>query len=493
MKFKDMKIKTKMFSLLIGVSLLSMTGMNIVTTHLIEGGMIKIARPFIQLYGQMAAIAIVGGLELDDPREVETAMSNFTGGGLFSYIRVLDQANNELYYYRASRLKDIREEERKYLGGEGDEMIQVVPVESEGTKIGTISLGISFGALGQSMGMVHMVTIVLSLVMSAMFVGITFFMGRIIIKPLEKIIKISQEITEGNLTQEISIERNDEIGLLGKAFSKMMKELRLLMSRVKNSSEQIAQASESLCASSQEMSSSSDETERQVQAASQTSDHTNQNVQSVATAAEQMSATINEISKNIQDESKITKHAVRLAESTNARMSKLDQSSKEIGEVIKVITSIAQQTNLLALNATIEAARAGEAGKGFAVVANEVKELAKETSDATEEIRDKISAIQSDTQGAISAIAEISKVVGQISEISTTIAGAIEEQAVTTTEITRNISEAAEGTHQVVQNYAEITSASKTTAEGTGSIFTASQNLSRMGTELKALVEKYRY
>jgi methyl-accepting chemotaxis protein len=120
--------------------------------------------------------------------------------------------------------------------------------------------------------------------------------------------------------------------------------------------------------------------------------------------------------------------------------------------VIKVITSIAQQTNLLALNATIEAARAGEAGKGFAVVANEVKELAKETAKATEDISRKIEAIQADTQGAVEAIARISGIINQISDIQNTIASAVEEQSATTNEIGRNISEASKGSTEIAQN-----------------------------------------
>ncbi|MFN8192797.1 MAG: methyl-accepting chemotaxis protein [Nocardioidaceae bacterium] len=115
-------------------------------------------------------------------------------------------------------------------------------------------------------------------------------------------------------------------------------------------------------------------------------------------------------------------------------MAELGNSSAEIGNVIKVINSIAEQTNLLALNATIEAARAGEAGKGFAVVANEVKELAQETAKATEDIGHRISAIQSDTENAVTAITEISAIIAQINDTQTTIASAVEEQTATTNE-----------------------------------------------------------
>ena len=158
--------------------------------------------------------------------------------------------------------------------------------------------------------------------------------------------------------------------------------------------------------------------------------------------------------------------SVRVADTTNATINKLGDSSAEIGKVIKVITSIAQQTNLLALNATIEAARAGEAGKGFAVVANEVKELAKETARATEEIGRKIEAIQSDTKGAVAAIGEISGVINQINDISTTIASAVEEQTATTNEIARNATEAARGSTEIAKNIVSVSQA----ASGSGQV-----------------------
>ena len=139
----------------------------------------------------------------------------------------------------------------------------------------------------------------------------------------------------------------------------------------------------------------------------------------------------------------MTAEAVQAATAANTTISRLGESSVQIGQVIKVITSIAEQTNLLALNATIEAARAGEAGKGFAVVANEVKELAKETAKETEDISKKIAAIQGDTKGAVDTIGRVEAVIGRINDLSSSIAGAVEEQTATTNEIARNIAEAA--------------------------------------------------
>jgi methyl-accepting chemotaxis protein len=185
--------------------------------------------------------------------------------------------------------------------------------------------------------------------------------------------------------------------------------------------------------------------------------------------------------------------AVKTAETTNATVAKLGESSAEIGQVIKVITSIAQQTNLLALNATIEAARAGEAGKGFAVVANEVKELAKETAKATEDISRKIEAIQGDTKGAVEAIGEISGVISQINDISSTIASAVEEQTATTNEISRNVQEAARGGSQVTENILAVAQAAKSTTQGANDTQTAAAELARMAAELQKVVAQFKY
>ena len=179
------------------------------------------------------------------------------------------------------------------------------------------------------------------------------------------------------------------------------------------------------------------------------SEEVSKTAQAVATAVDQMNASIREIAKNAAEAAKVAATAVGVADTTNSSIAKLGESSAEIGKVIKVITSIAQQTNLLALNATIEAARAGEAGKGFAVVANEVKELAKETAKATEDISQKIEAIQADTNGAVTAIREISEIINRIADIQTTIASAVEEQTATTNEMNRNVAEAASGTRDI--------------------------------------------
>jgi methyl-accepting chemotaxis protein len=174
-----------------------------------------------------------------------------------------------------------------------------------------------------------------------------------------------------------------------------------------------------------------------------------QNVESVAAASEELSYSIKEISQRVQESSKIADQAVAYARNSNYVINSLDVAATKIGDVVNLINDIAGQTNLLALNATIEAARAGEAGRGFAVVAAEVKSLADQTAQATDEITAQITSIQDATKETVGAIQQIGEIIDKISEISTAISSAVEEQSAATNEISRNIHLASAETQQV--------------------------------------------
>ena len=175
-------------------------------------------------------------------------------------------------------------------------------------------------------------------------------------------------------------------------------------------------------------------------------------VNAVATSVEEMYASLNEVAKNASRGANVSSDASDQAGRSSVIVHSLGDAAKEIGDVVDLIRGIAAQTNLLALNATIEAASAGEAGKGFAVVANEVKELAKQTANATEDIREKVEGIQTNTHNAVSVIENIVKYITEMDSIMHTIASAVEEQTATTNEISRNISEVAGAAKDVSQN-----------------------------------------
>ncbi|HXH85192.1 MAG TPA: methyl-accepting chemotaxis protein, partial [Nitrospira sp.] len=268
-----------------------------------------------------------------------------------------------------------------------------------------------------------------------------------------------------------------------------VKEIYEVFSSVRKTADVLSSSSQELTATNTEMTAAAQESTTQANAVSSAAEQVSKNVQNVATMVEEMNSSMKEISKNAEEATKRANSGVKSSESASATVSKLGESSLEIGNVIKVITSIAQQTNLLALNATIEAARAGEAGKGFAVVANEVKELAKETAKATEDISRKIETIQGDAKGSVDAINQISEMINKINEIQTTIASAIEEATVTTSEIARNLGEASKGTSDIAKNISGVATSSKQTAESIRASQKSADDLARLAGELQNLVK----
>jgi methyl-accepting chemotaxis protein len=341
-----------------------------------------------------------------------------------------------------------------------------------------------------SMDRTMMITVLLGL---GIGIGVAISLSRHIVAATSAVLNKAEAIAGGDLTsEEVHVNSNDELGDLAAAVNKMQNNLVRMIVAVAENAQQVANASEEFSAVSQQISSNSEETTAQANIVSTTTEQVNRNLQTVATGAEEMSSTIADIAKNATESARVSSEAVRTAESTNVTISKLGASSAEIGQVIKVITSIAQQTNLLALNATIEAARAGEAGKGFAVVANEVKELAKQTAKATEDISQKIAAIQNDTKGAVDAIATIGAVINQISDISSTIATAVEEQSATTNEMSRNVTEAAKGSTEITQNIAGVSQAAQGTSSSAQESMKAAHQLAEMSTQLRGLVEQFK-
>ncbi|MEH2517064.1 methyl-accepting chemotaxis protein [Bradyrhizobium sp. AZCC 1610] len=218
---------------------------------------------------------------------------------------------------------------------------------------------------------------------------------------------------------------------------------------------------------------------------------TSSNVQTVATATEELSASVSEISRQVTQSAAIAAKAVQEAQGTNAEIQGLAAMAQRIGDIVKLINNIASQTNLLALNATIEAARAGDSGRGFAVVAAEVKSLAEQTSKATEEIASQIAAIQGATQKSVVSIEAIGKTIGEISEIATTIASAIEQQGAATQEIARNVQQAASGTQEVSANVGGVTEGAAATGIAANQVEAAAGNLSRQSQQLREQVDAF--
>ncbi|GAA2710361.1 methyl-accepting chemotaxis protein [Actinoplanes palleronii] len=323
--------------------------------------------------------------------------------------------------------------------------------------------------------------------------GLGVVVAGAIVRSLARVRDVCDALAAGDLTHSSGLTSHDEPGLMGQALDAAMARLRATVATIDGSATSLAGASEELSSVSSQIAASAQKTSAQAQTVSAAAEEISRSVDTVSAGSEQMGASIREISQNASEAAQVAGEAVGLAASTTTTMSKLGASSAEIGNVIKVITAIAEQTNLLALNATIEAARAGEMGKGFAVVASEVKDLAQETSRATGDISQRVEAIQADTRGAVTAIEEISRVIGRISEFQTTIASAVEEQTATTSEMNRSVGEAATGTADIAQTITGVAEAARVTSEGVVQSQHATRELARLSTELSGLVTAFRY
>ncbi|WP_445632669.1 Methyl-accepting chemotaxis protein [Nostoc sp. DSM 114161] len=312
----------------------------------------------------------------------------------------------------------------------------------------------------------------------------------------EQITEINQvtlAVAQGNLSKQIEASNTGEFKQLTSNANQMITSLKSSIRQMTEVATAVASSSEELTAVSKEMTHNAEQTAEQATLASASAEQVSQNTNTVVTAVEEMNASIREIAKTVTEGAKVTIEAVKTTDRTNQTINKLAQSSTEIGKVIKVITAIAGQTNLLALNATIEAARAGDAGRGFAVVANEVKELAKQTANATEDISQRIEAIQTDTKDAVAAITQITDIINQINDLQNTIASAIEEQTATTNEISRNIAEAAKGTSDIAKSIAIVALNTQTTTAGTSNTLEAATELSRMAVDLHKVINQFKY
>jgi len=332
-------------------------------------------------------------------------------------------------------------------------------------------------------------------------VALALLITRSIVKPVTGVVRSLTDLSqgEGDLTTRLPITGNDEVGDLARRFNEFMDKLHTMVKDIVKGVETLSSSSTELSAISEQMSASAEQTSAKSNTVATSAEEMSANMNSVsaameqsstntsmvASAAEEMTATISEIAQNAEKARTVSVEAVDQTKGAGKQMAELGSAAQAIGKVTETITEISEQTNLLALNATIEAARAGEAGKGFAVVANEIKELAKQTAEATLDIKQQIDGIQKATGTTVQSIDQIGRVIEGVNEIVATIATAVEEQSTSTKEIADNIAQASRGIDEVNENVAQSSKVSGNITREIGEVNQASAEIANSSSQVR--------
>ncbi|MDR3632005.1 MAG: methyl-accepting chemotaxis protein [Desulfocapsaceae bacterium] len=353
-----------------------------------------------------------------------------------------------------------------------DYFTSVFPVvDLNGRQIGVIAYAYNAVELYSALRKIIWGIEILCITLLVFIITPLFFSVRSVIKPVNRTIAMLKDIAEGegDLTMRLDASSKDEIGQLSFWFNRFIEKLQDMIRRIAENSKLVNDSANQLSTIARQLSAGAEDTsERATRVATASEEMTANlhnvasameessiNTNMVASAAEEMTSTINEIAENAERARDVSKNAVDQAHSASEKMEELGNAAQKISMVTETITEISEQTNLLALNATIEAARAGEAGKGFSVVANEIKDLARQTAQATINIKNQINDVQQMTRSTVMEINQISEVIGGVNDIIGTIASAVEEQTAATKEIANNISQASQGIQEVNENVSQ--------------------------------------
>lgn len=532
MNYQSLSLKLKITMVLIPVLILmvvfGMITINWITKHSLDLSL----KSSLESMGNIAAGSVRTGLEFEDEESISDAVKPFIEDKQIAFLAVMNGSNQELFSYRKEGYPSVsatNEESWKKLN---NEIFVNNPVQSGNDKIGSVVLSMTLDAREEALAFSFRVLLILTVVgLTLLTIIIIYLVGKIT-NPITYIADVAKDISKGDLDRQVEIEGEDEIGQLGesfrqliayirniakaadalssgdlseqiavqsdrdvlaKSFRNLSKNLNKIFSEISQYAGDLNSASEDMNVASEGMSAEASTLSEKTSVVASATEQMNGAITTISSNAEEMTTTVDEIAQNAEKARVITNEAVMNTQEITKVMGTLDLAASEISNVIQVIFDIADQTKLLALNATIEAARAGEAGKGFAVVANEVKELAAQTNSATDEIRDKINAMQASTKQVVDKADQINKITTDVNEIVVTIATAVEEQSVTTRDIAQNISQTSLGAQSISQDMAAFSNSSANVNDASSKINRSASGLMNISKNLKTIVDDFKF